>query len=184
MSVMSLCEAHDNSHPATWRCADCDDHFCDELAAAHRRARGTKSHQLSQLLSEKAGELLTPTPQSVTKLPMCTLHNKPFGTYDRTCQRLLCSDVCQYLDQHSKCDLTALLREKEERVDMDQQQLQSLVKQMDVEATLQRLAMYQATSHELQNDIDQDKAFVLEQLEAHYTKVYKCINVIEDHCSG
>jgi hypothetical protein len=83
---------------------------------------------------------------------------------------LLCGDACQYLDEHSQCELVLLQREKEERVDKDPQ-LKTLCEQMDVEATLKRLATHQATGNRLLKEIEQDKAFVLERLESNYNQV-------------
>jgi hypothetical protein len=130
--------------------------MCDELAEAHKMLRATRNHELIQLSS------------SSNKLPMCILHNKPFAIFDRTCQRMLCGEICQNMDEHSRCETVTLMREKEERVDKE---LKALCDQLDVDATLKLLQTHEVTSNRLLKEVEQDKAFVLGQLEANYNKV-------------
>jgi hypothetical protein len=138
--------------------------MCDEVVTTHRILRATRNHELVRISPSP------PNPNPVPKLPACELHIKSFGIYDRTCERLICADVCQYLDEHKACELVALMREKEERVDKDAQ-LKSLCEQMDVDATLKQLEKHQATANQLLKDIEQDKAFTLGRLAANHTLV-------------
>jgi hypothetical protein len=135
--------------------------MCDEVAETHKKSKASRNHDLSRVTA----------PNPVTKLPMmCTTHKKLFTIYDRTCQRLLCGDVCQFMDNHISCEMVSLTREKEERVDQDPQ-LRTLCEQLDVDATLEQLATHLVTRNRLLKEVEQDKTFVLEQIEANYKMV-------------
>jgi hypothetical protein len=90
--------------------------MCDEIAEAHKQQKISRDHKITQLSS------------STHKPPMCILHNKPFLIFDRTCQRMLCGEICLNMDEHSRCETVTLMREKEERVDQD---LKALCDQLD-----------------------------------------------------
>jgi hypothetical protein len=164
-----MCEVHDQQHFALWRCDECTELMCEEIAAVHRKGKMTKSHQLSPI-APPASAFQDRSKRVANKLPICTQHDKPYYLYDRSCQRLLCGDKCQFMDEHKTCTIVSLLNEKEERIDNDPQ-LREMCQSVSVTSAVQQLAGHEAECFKLMDAIDQDNESLLQRLEAKKLKV-------------
>jgi len=85
-----ICEFHDKKHRATHFCSQCTQVMCEEMAKAHKKSRGTQSHQIVPI-SEKSKEICKPV--------FCEKHNKEvelFCEQDGSLVCLLCVATTHY----------------------------------------------------------------------------------------
>jgi hypothetical protein len=172
-SSNAMCSLHDNEHAATWRCedAECEEFqlMCEEMAAMHRKMPTTRKHQLTPL------QITAPSPTarqagSAKSLPKCLEHDRPFHLYDRTCEKLLCAEKCQFTDEHLQCVKVPLLTEKEQCLDGDDD-FKNLCAELDVSQMLSKTGEFHTKSSRVHDSLETSKRNALELLEKRHLKV-------------
>src|SRR4051812_33477996 len=81
-----VCELCPESHPALYRCADCEQNMCEIGKNGHLRARVSMHHQISALTE------VDPFPPSPSQDPLCSEHFRRFEYFDTRCGHLVCVD--------------------------------------------------------------------------------------------